>query len=308
MRTLHLLAAVLLPGLLAPGLARAQLEPGAIDPAVIDGYLEQALASRAPDAVMVGAMIAAYHAHPLYVQFLDLSVPEGHAALWTGSIASRCVADTAPSACMADTALEQFVASAPDNIFPHLLKVQWLLQQGSAADALQALANGLAAPDTNDHYWQRLALLRATLEASAYPADKRNQAAEAYADPLALLGVYNAVLLACREHGTLDESWARACMALGIRLENSGTSMFATVFGASIQRDVLLGTEPDAPELPLVLARREYYDDIRTTAGAVLDWWFDASLASKPDLFYADALAFGELRAIELAVARAAAP
>jgi hypothetical protein len=292
-----------------PALVSGQNELDTLDPDFITGYLTRALASASTGEILAGAMLAAYHKHPLLSDFLDLSFPEGeHGMLWADLIAVHCSAYPALSLCADGKVADKFIAADADNIHPYLLKMQWLLQQDNSAAALQVLVSGLETAATNDRHWQKLALLRVTLWSSGYPADKLNLAAETYVDAVALFAFYNEILLACRENSVREQAWAESCLTLGARLEDSGTSLFAAVFGASIQRDVLLDTDPDAAELQTVLARRKYYDDIRTSAGSALAWWYDETFTSKPERFYADAIEFGELRALELALERAGGP
>ncbi len=305
MRLIRTICTVLAVAVIA-GQAHAQfLELSGIDEQYISNYLDSAATPASTYDPLVAAMVAKHHEHGSLPYFLSQELPKSeHERLRLSLIIEYCSESNIHIFCNGSP-MDSLIAMDSDNFIPYLIVASSLLQRGEDSLALATIETGLNASTINDYYLDKLDLVRSELSTRGYPADKLNLASEGYSGAVYSYGFYDYLLGICRVKGAVDDLWKNACFNMGARLEDAGKSWGATVFGASIQRDVLQNTDPESPLLPGILARREHYNLIRIQAAEVFDWWLDDTLVQKPDWFYRDAIEFGELEALERALERA---
>lgn len=271
----------------------------------ISNYLDSAAGLPSDYDQLVAAMVAKYHEHDSLSLFLNQEFSDPNKErLRLSLIIEYCSEENTYTFCNSDP-IGSLIAIDPDNFIPYLIMASSLLRIGEDSKALAIIETGLQAWTVNDYYLEKLALVRNELSTKGYPSDKLNLASEGYPGAVYSYGFYNYLLNTCREKSGQDNAWAVTCFSLGAKLENFGNSWGNVVFGSSIQRDVLQVSDPDSAALPAILARREYYNEIRDKLAEAFDWWLDDTLVRKPDWFYREAIEFGELRGLERALERA---
>lgn len=292
-------------GLVFHAYAQAQFyELDGVEAQYISDYLARAAAPDSGYDPLVAAMVAKSHGHDSLPLFLSQSYSDNTRERLRLSLIIEYCADGSTYAFCDAAATERLIAIDGDNFIPYLIAASSLLHQENEGEALALIEAGLKAATVNDYYLEKQALVRSELPARDYPANRVNMAGEGYPGPAYLYGFYEYFLNPCRTKPQQSEAWKRACFDMGVKLEALGKSWGNTVFGSSIQRDVLQNTDPQSPALPAILARRESYNTIRIDAAAVNPWWDDATRATVPGSFYQDSIEFGELKAIENALER----
>ncbi|MCG8414152.1 MAG: hypothetical protein MI746_08020 [Pseudomonadales bacterium] len=200
--------------------------------------------------------------------------------------------------CQTSEIYEQLTAIDPHNITPYLQQFNHFVANRDFDNALVALQNGLATPNTNDYYFEKVMVLRQELPQLGFFDNRANYAAEFYSLN-GLTDLYTKIIPTCLEVAPASQEWESVCLRIGRRLEQ-GTSFFANVYGAAIQRDVVAATSTDEEEIEAALKNRDFYSVFRVNAREALDWWTIPD--ARPNSFYENASRFGEFRATELEI------
>ena len=211
-----------------------------------------------------------------------------------------CLAGGTASVCNIASFGHELINLDQDNLEPYLYTMVKLAEAGNPEAALAALTRGNLAVDTNNYYFDKLQLLRASLAGAQYPQDKINGASESLAGAALMYGFYAKVLSLCAELSQENASWKSQCLALGSRFENEGRTAMQYIFGLALQRDCLGASALENAQRAAVLARRDSFNAIRDQAGEKLDWWLDVSL--KSDALYQRMAEQGEIFVVQKAL------
>jgi hypothetical protein len=265
-------------------------------------WLNDIAASTREDDLLVGTMLAEHHDASLLPQFFSQPLETADKQKLKLSVAiNHCQVDDSSEFCLTTSLENELIQLDPDNLEPYLYAMAYEMKIGDEEGALDYLVQGLSTTQTNDYYLEKLTFVRNKLIDIGYPADEVNWAAETYAGTN-FYAFYQQVLTTCTEQSATDGRWVQPCINLGRRLEESGKTAFANVFGFAIQRDVIKTSTTNLEDLQAVLDRELTYRDTLDQAAEKLEWWSDRSV--QHDFYYEELLPYGEFSAITRALER----
>ncbi len=196
-----------------------------------------------------------------------------------------CLNALASELCQKDEYTIKLADNDHNNIEPYLYLFVNNFENEQWHSAFQSLQKGLRTNETNSYYLQKLQLARKVLKYQGFPSNILNSTAENIA--LSKYPHYYSKLMSfCPKAAKKSYEWKDLCLTLGLRLENYGDTILATMVGFGIQRDILKHSKIDS-EIRLykdVMKRRDAYMAIRNQFKKRFKPLLDAD--NRPESFY----------------------
>ena len=253
------------------------------------------------DGEILLASILSQHHQPKLVEFyLNRKLPNGsiqHEILQLSLQVDNCSRNIETKPCSAGRLEDELIRLDGDNITPYLYKFKYHIRNNDTEKALLSLQQGLKTNYTNDYYYEKFSFLKQQLSNIGFPRERLNWVSEVYASD-SLISAYSGIIEYCTNQSTNFDNWRGTCLEIGARLM-VGTTLLSYVYGASLSQSIVEATSNDENEVRAARHTRNSYNRLMQFSNENIDWW--SSRTKFPDVFYDNAMVYGEVQAILMA-------
>ena len=193
---------------------------------------------------------------------------------------------------------EELIRLDSNNLTPYLFKFSFHANNHDFELAEEVLLAGLATDQTNDYYYEKFSFLKQQLSIIGFPDERLNWASEVYAST-SLASIYNGIREHCMNQSALSNSWRSSCSSLGERLLE-GRTLLSYVYGSSLTEKMDEFTSTNGIRVSVSAEKEFSYQQLMQSSNQYIEWWGDRT--NFPNEFYENAIAFGEVQAILIAV------